>query len=226
MHRPLSFSGTRAALVLVDLQEEHRKDERFLVSGYDAVLAGAARLIKAARGADWPILHAAYVRDFSVSAARPFEPVQPGGAPYFSAPGDWTEICSEVAPLSGERVIHKNDASCFASAEFEGALKAMDVEWIVLAGVWTEACVAATLRDAQTRGYRVLLAKDACGSGTEAMHRSALIHLANRIYGGGVADCETLSALIGGQTRDVWQLVGSTPLRFDLDTMDEVYASL
>ena len=68
--------------------------------------------------------------------------------------------------------------------------------------------------------------KDACGSGTGAMHRSAVIHLANRLYGGAIAASEDAATLIQGGTRALWQLQGSAPLRFDTDTMDEVYASL
>ena len=226
MHRPLSLGRKKSALVLIDLQEEHRKDDRFLVAGLDGVLGNAARLLNTARAAGWPVVHAAYIRDFNEAPRRPFEPVQADGTPFFSVPGDWTGICPEVAPRADEVVVHKNDASCFTNSEFQRVLAAQNVEWIVVTGVWTEACVAATVRDAASNGFRVLLVKDACGSGTRAMHRSAVIHTANRIYGGGVTDTATACALMQGETKDVWQLVGSTPLRFDVENMDEVYASL
>ena len=75
MHKPLNLPGERTVLVLVDLQEEHRVDHRYLVQDYDQVLGNAADLLAAARSAEVDILHVAYIRDFSVVPQRPFEPV-------------------------------------------------------------------------------------------------------------------------------------------------------
>ena len=72
---------------------------------------------------------------------------------------------------------------------------------MVIAGVWTEACVAATVRDAIAPGIHVLLVKDACGSGTVAMHKMAILNLANRLYGGAVADTERACDLMAGEKR-------------------------
>ena len=225
MHQPLKLPAGRVALVLVDLQEEHRQDPRYLVESYDRVLGNAARLMAAARSSGVPVIHAAYVRDFDDVPPRPFEPVA-NGAPVFSVRGDGTKICAEVEPAGGETVIEKNDASCFVAQEFEAEIAKLAPDWLVVAGVWTEACIAATVRDAVAQGLRVLLVKDACGSGTESMHQSALIHLANRLYGGAISDMENTVDLLLGREKQAWQLVGSTPLRFSADTMNEVYSSL
>ena len=226
MHAALTLPLDRTAVVLVDLQEEHRQDTRFLVAEYGAILSRVSSLLSAARRAGMPVFHAAYVRDFSVAPPRPLEPTEKGGTPLFSVRGTGTGICPEVAPQPGEQVFEKNDASCFSQPDFGPALAKAGPEWLILCGVWTEACVAATLRDAIAAGYRVLLVKDACGSGTEAMHHSAVIHLANRLYGGAVTDTKTACALMSGASREAWQLVGSTPLRFDADTLGGVFDSL
>jgi len=227
MHRALTLPPDRAALLLIDLQEEHRQDSRFLVEGYGDVLANAQRLLAAARAAGVPVIHAAYQRDFAKVPRRAFEPVGDGGAPLFSDPeSPMTAICPEVSPRPGERLLTKNDASCFSETEFRGMLWDIAPEWLVVAGVWTEACVGQTVWDAVARGLRVLLVKDACGSGTATMHQSALIHLANRIHGGGVASTEDAEALISGTTREVWQLAGSTPLRFRAETIGQVYDAI
>jgi nicotinamidase-related amidase len=44
------------------------------------------------------------------------------------------------------------------------------VDWLIIGGGWSEACVAATVNDGVERGDRILLVKDACGSGSQAMH--------------------------------------------------------
>lgn len=227
MKRSLSLTAGRTALLLIDLQEEHRKDPRYLVEGYDTVLTNATRLLGAARGAGIPVLHAAFVRDFARVPPRPFEPVGQGGTPAFSDPStDLTAICAEVAPLDGERVLQKNDLSCYCEADFQQMLDQVQAEWLVICGVWTEACVAATVRDAVARGVHVLLVKDACGSGTQAMHQTGLLHLANRLYGGAVGSTDdTIFLLQGGQT-EIWQVSGAAPLRFRAETIGQVYDAI
>jgi len=227
MHQALQLPQGKTALLLVDLQEEHRRDSRYLVDGYAEILANAARLLTAARSGGVPVLHAFYRRDTTRVPLRRFEPVAADGGPLFSAPDNpMTAICAEVAPWEGEHVVAKNDASCFSEADFVRHLQGLDPEWLVLCGVWTEACLSATARDAIAAGYHVLVVKDACGSGTEAMHQSALLHLANRLYGGGVCDTATAVGLMSGQSRPVWQLAGSTPIRFDAATLRREYQSL
>src|SRR4029079_12975356 len=123
------------------------------------------------------VIHSAYRRDFSLRPPRPFEPVTSDGKPTFSdAVNPLTAICSEVAPRGSESVIYKNDASAFCEESLTPLLGAAHVEWLMIAGVWTEACVAATVRDGIAQGFRVLLVKDACGSGTQAMHKTAVLN--------------------------------------------------
>ena len=71
-------------------------------------------------------------------------------------------------------MLFKNDASAFCEGTLQPLLRDAAVEWLIVAGVWTEACVAATVRDAIALGIRVLLVKDACGSGTVAMHQTGI----------------------------------------------------
>jgi nicotinamidase-related amidase len=100
------------------------------------------------------------------------------------------------------------------------------VEWLVIAGVWTEACVAATVRDAIAHGIRVLLVKDACGSGTRAMHQTGIINLANRLSGGAVAGTATACRLIAGEAAEVWVAERPVPLLFGYADAEKMYEAL
>ncbi|MGI3170388.1 isochorismatase family protein [Pseudooceanicola sp. C21-150M6] len=222
MHEPFTLPRDRTVVLPIDLQEEHRRDERYLVDGYAQVLANAGALLDTARAEGVAICHAAFRRDFDRVPPRPLEPLGPGGVPVFSDPDNPDiAICPEVAPLPGEPVLWKNDLSCFSEPEFPALLGTPD--WIVVCGVWTEACVAATIRDSIARGIRVLLVKDAVGSGTAEMSMTGVINLANRLYGGAVCDTETALALLKGEERPVWRLVGSTPLRYQGSDIGTVF---
>lgn len=227
MHQPLKVVASRAALLLVDLQEEHRRDQRFLAADYETALGNARKLLIAARASRIAIFHARYVRDFEIVPPRPFEIVGPQGEPHFSDPASGlTAICPEVAPRTGETIITKNEASAFASTGFEADLRSRSIEWLVIAGAWTEACVAATVRDATAHGFRVLLVKDACASGTSHMHQTAILNLANRLAGGAVADTAKTAAILSGVEAPVWRLEHLVPFRFDATTVSALYEAL
>lgn len=223
-HENLTLPTDRAALLLIDMQEEHRRDRRYLVEGYDRVAAACARLLKTARSARLPVLHSVYLVE---SAPRPFHPVEPDGTSAFSAAGAaGSDISPEVTPLAAEPVIVKGDASCFSTPELGATLSRLSAEWLVIAGCWSEACVAATVKDAVDRGLRVLLVKDACGSGSRAMHETAVLNMANRLYGGAVADTGRAVALIGGAAAQVWRTALPVPVKFTYASASADYAAL
>ncbi|MER9267872.1 isochorismatase family protein [Mesorhizobium sp. M0410] len=225
MKSPISIKRGKAAAVFIDLQEEHRRDKRYLVEGYGDILANVQRLQAAARANHVPLYHWAYVVD--LATARPFHPVEANGKSAFSDKDDpLTAICPEVAPAAGETMLVKTQASAFGGGAAAGRLKADDIEWLVVAGVWTEACIDATVKDAVALGFRVLLVKDACGSGSTAMHQTAILNLANRLYGGAVTTTEAACRLLAGETVDAWQVEGSVPLRFSYENADRLYAEL
>lgn len=226
MKRPLSIPRDRTAALFVDLQEEHRRDPRYLVEDYETVLTNVRTIQETARRNRVPLLHCAYVVDLA-QHARPFHPVLPDGTSAFSDRSDpLTAICPEVAPAEGETSIVKAEASAFGAASPAPRLKAAGIEWLVVAGVWSEACVDATVKDAVALGFRVLLVKDACGSGTAAMHQTAILNLANRLYGGAVVDTARACALLEGGTVDAWQVEGAVPLRFTFHNATDFYRAL
>lgn len=215
------------AALFVDLQEEHRQDERYLVAGFDEVIANAQRLQACARSAGIPIFHSAYVVDLSSSSGRPYHPVLADGRSAFSDKDDpRTAVCAEVGPVGDEPLLIKAEASAFGAPSLVGELGARGIEWLLVAGVWTEACIAATVRDALALGFRVMVVKDACGSGTEAMHQTAILNLANRLYGGAVVSTSDAIRLMDGMTIDVWQVQGSVPFRFTYGTAAALYEAM
>lgn len=225
MKAPISIKRRTVAAVFIDLQEEHRQDKRYLVEGFGDILANVQRLQAAARANDVPLHHWAYIVD--LAKARPFHPVDANGKSAFSDKSDpLTAICPEVAPAAGETMLVKTQASAFGAGTAADELKARGIEWLVVSGVWTEACIDATVRDAVASGFRVLLVKDACGSASSAMHQTAILNLANRLYGGAVTNTEGACRLISGDTVTAWQVEGSVPLRFTYENAARLYDEL
>ncbi|MBW8907490.1 MAG: isochorismatase family protein [Mesorhizobium sp.] len=225
MKAPISIRRGTVAAVFIDLQEEHRQDRRYLVEGFGDILANVQRLQEAARRNFVPLHHWAYIVD--LAEARPFHPLDDTGKSAFSDKDDpLTAICHEVGPKDGEAMMVKQEASAFGRNDFAEKLKSSGIEWLVIAGVWTEACIDATVKDAVAQGFRVLLVKDACGSGSAAMHQTGILNLANRLYGGAVTNTLDACRLMAGDTVNAWQVEGSVPLRFTFDNAERLYDEL
>jgi nicotinamidase-related amidase len=224
MKTPLTVARDRAALLCIDLQEEHRQDQRLLAVGFDGVVANVGRLQDAARENGIPVYHFAYIVD--AAASLPHHPKLPDGRSAFSDKDDpLTAICPEVAPLDGERLVIKSEANAFGTG-LGDELKAAGAEWLFVCGVWTEACVDATVKAALKLGFRVVLVKDACGSGSAAMHQTGILNLANRLYGGAVTDTEGACRLMVGEAVTAWQPDRPVPIRYDFEDAGALYAEL
>jgi nicotinamidase-related amidase len=227
MKKTITLDLRRTALLLVDFQEEQRQHPNVAVAGFENVMSNARKLLLSARTNHIRVFHSAYRRDFDICPQRPFEPLAADGTPAFSdKTSPLTAICKEVEPANGESVIFKNDASAFSEGTLQPAMTKAEIEWVIIAGVWTEACVAASVRDAMMAGFRVLLIKDACGSGTEAMHQTAVLNIANRLYGGAVTGTAKALKLMSGKEADVWVLERPAQIRFNYSNAIELYDSL
>jgi maleamate amidohydrolase len=227
LKQDLDLPPGKAALLCIDLQEEHRQDERYLVAGFPAILANVRQLQETARRTGLPVIHAAYVVDPTAGPPRPFHPMMPDGTSAFSDKGSpLSAICAEVAPLSDELLLVKSQASVFGDGALAPLLRGRGIEWLIIAGVWTEACIDATVKQAIDLGFRVLLVKDACGSGSIAMHQTGILNLANRLYGGAVTNTAGACRLMAREAALVWMVKGSVPLRYSFADASELYDSL
>lgn len=227
MRARVSIEPGKAAILFVDLQEEHRQDQRYLVAGFDALIGKTQELQRVARANGVPVFHAAYIVDPSAPQQRPFHPVMPDGRSAFSDKDNpLSAICAEVGSVKDERVIIKSEASAFGEGSLSSELRAHGVEWLFIAGVWTEACIDQTVKDAIDLGFRVILIKDACGSGSMAMHQTGILNIANRLYGGAITTSKGACQMMSGEIVEAWMIEGSVPFRFTFENAATLYDQL
>lgn len=84
------------------------------------------------------------------------------------------DLIDALQPWIGEPVIDKPGYGAFHQTELTQILQNRGICNLVLSGVTTEVCVHSTLREAVDRGYRCVLAGDACGSAHPHLHNAAL----------------------------------------------------
>ena len=217
----------RAALLVIDLQNEYRPGAAWPVIGYDAVLANAARLIAEARAAGITVIHAqAWVKPEERAGYARQEEILTEEFRSAVAGSEGADICAEVAALPGDIVIHKHWPSAFRRTDLSQRLADLKIENLVVAGVLSDCCVTESLFDAVYQGFRVWLVKDACGSMSEAMHRTGMLDMANRLYGGGILRMPEALKAVAGQSFDSWRCTWPVEFVYTLETVDSLYEAL
>ncbi len=195
---PLELPLGATALIVVDLQQAFvRPDGRFpklmsvlapgAIEQYRARVAGevvpnSQRLIAAFRAGGMPVAFtgagtrtgdgtdlAGWLRDFDRIAGQVIgTPVWPS-----VADEDWA-IDSSVAERYGEIVVDKTTADPFISTDLADQLRSRGVTTVVVCGLTTDVCVAATARGAADRDFATVVAEDACATLSERLHRASL----------------------------------------------------
>lgn len=135
------------ALVLVDIQAGAFGGCGIpAVDGAERLLQNAAALLEAARTSGTPVVHIQH-------CARPGEVFAEG------APG-WP-IATQVRPQPDEPVVRKHASNAFEDTTLDAVLRERGITHVVVSGLQSEHCVAATCRGAVRLGYDVKLAGDA-----------------------------------------------------------------
>ena len=178
------------ALLIVDLQNAVF-DGRQIPPAHDAhrLLDNARALLSTARQAGVPVIHIQH-------CAAAGEALEEGG------PG-WP-IYAPLAPRAGEPVVRKRFASAFEATDLQATLQRLDVRALIVTGIQSEQCVAATCRAALGLGYGVYLAQDAHSTWPDnGLSAQQIVALQNeQLHDAGVAlrRTEELVAAIGNST--------------------------
>jgi nicotinamidase-related amidase len=160
------------ALILIDLQNDYFADDE-LARCRDDLLAASNRLVLAARDADAPVVEVqtVHAQDKSTWALNMLDDDQ--GMALEGSPG--------AARLDGllepDHLVVKTRDSAFHGTDLDRWLRDRDVTRLVLAGVSTESCIAATATDAYAHDLRVVLVEDATASVEKRLHDRTLERL-------------------------------------------------
>ena len=84
------------------------------------------------------------------------------------------DIIDELAPAPGEPVVDKPGKGAFYATDLDAILGNRGIENLIVGGVTTEVCVHTTVREANDRGYRCVVAADCCGSYFPEFHEVGL----------------------------------------------------
>jgi biuret amidohydrolase len=177
---PFPFARSALALIVIDMQRDFIERGGFGeslgndVSILQAIVPTVLRLILGFRAHRLPIIHTMEChrpdlsdcppakRDRGAARLRIGDKGPMGRVLIAGEPG--AAILPELTPAPGEIVIEKPGKGAFHATPLQDELTRLGARGLVFAGVTTEVCVQTTMREANDRGYRCLLAEDATES--------------------------------------------------------------
>ena|SRR5438874_4738542 len=106
------------------------------------------------------------------------------------------DIVGEVAPIESEVVIHKSSPSAFWGTPLVGHLNRLGVDTLIVAGESTSGCVRATVVDAKTYRYNVIVVEECVFDRHEAAHAINLFDMDQK-YANVLSVTEVVRRLVG-----------------------------
>lgn len=134
-----------SVLVMVDCQNTYTTGAMTL-SGIEAAMAEAARVLEKARATGTPIIHVMHDSG-------------PGSA--YDIRAEIGQIHTSVAPREDEATVVKRLPNAFAGTDLQARLEAIGRKNLILAGFMTHMCINSTARGGFSLGYRSTVVGDA-----------------------------------------------------------------
>ena len=111
-------------------------------------------------------------------------------------PGSWGAETVDLLPEPDDEVV-KVRFSSFLGTPLEKLLRSLDIETVVLTGVYTNHCVQATAFDAYQRDFRVVMVHDMMTTWDPEVHRGVLKGLSGFTH---VTSSESVLESLRGQS--------------------------
>jgi nicotinamidase-related amidase len=174
------FDPAKTALVMIDFQRDFVYPGGFGESlGNDTslllrTLEPAGRVLKAAREAGMFVIHTreGHRGDLSDLPRAKYERGRPtlhigdeGPMGRLLVRGSYGhDIVEELYPIDGEPIVDKPGKGAFYATDLDTILKMKGIEKLVFCGVTTEVCVQTSAREANDRGYDLVVLSDCVAS--------------------------------------------------------------
>lgn len=171
--------GSRPAVLVVDLIRGCTQKDSPLppLMDLDSVVENSRELLRVARAKGMPIVFTTlgpYRSD--MKDVGPIAIKMPG-LKIFAQGSPWSEVDPRLGMRSGDFLIWKKWQSAFFGTDLQPVLTGLGVDTLIVVGCTTSGCIRATVTDAASHGFRVILPRECIGDRTEQIHEANLFDL-------------------------------------------------
>lgn len=183
---------SKTALLVIDIQNTYMEDkgskaendrwQPFFKRMNETVIPNCASLINACRKNGTEVIFARIAclksdgRDRSLSQKKP-------GFNYLLLPKDRedSKVISELEPKQDEITVLKTTDSALTGTNLRLILRNMEIENVIVAGIFTDQCVSSSVRSLADESFNVVVVEDCCAAATDELHNHEL-EIINMIY--------------------------------------------
>lgn len=173
-HADINFQPSRAALLVMDLQEYflHENSHAFVPSA-PVILPGILKLIAAFSAVNYPVIatrHLNTSNDAGMMAKWWRDIIDPQSA-----------YSQSITMINPEKIVflNKPQYDAFLHTSLENMLHERGITQVVVCGVMTHLCCETTARSAFMRGFEVFFTVDGTATYNEELHRASLLTLSH-----------------------------------------------
>jgi nicotinamidase-related amidase len=187
---PFEFTPASTALMVIDMQRDFVEPGGFGellgndVSPLTSIVRPIRTVLDAARTAGMTVIHTREGHRADLTDCPPAKLARGNLAVGIGDPGPngrilvrgerGHDIIDELYPRPGEPLVDKPGKGSFYATDLQAILQNRGVTRLVVTGVTTEVCVHTTVREANDRGYEVLVLSDCVQSYFPEFQRVAL----------------------------------------------------
>ncbi len=210
----LVLDPKRTALLVIDIQNTYlERPDPALLSGaeldeyrawtpfhermHGTVLPTVQRLLGFFRDRAMPVCHARIACLTPDGADRSLSQRRPGFNNLLLPHREHaSQIVPAVGPLEHELVVTKTTDSALTGTNLRLLLHNMDIAHVVVCGIFTDQCVASTVRSLADESFDTVVIEDGCAAGSDELHHQELAVI-NNIYCQ-VVGCDDLIPILEG----------------------------
>ena len=188
----IQLTSAHTALLVIDVQNTYLEVDSdpieaerwapFRERMNSRVIPNTAKLIADCRARGVEVIFARIAclkndgRDRSLSQKKP-------GFNYLLLPKDRadSQMVPELTPEDDDIVVLKTTDSALTGTNLRLLLRNMNIENVIVAGIFTDQCVSSTVRSLADESFGVVVVDDCCAAATDELHQNEL-HIINMIY--------------------------------------------
>ncbi|TPW32562.1 cysteine hydrolase [Martelella alba] len=202
----------KVALLIIDVQNTYlqRPDPETLTDAelaryhawtpfhdrmHGTVIPNSQKLLQAFRARGLDILYARIAALRTDGRDRSLSQKKPGWNDLLLPKDEWdSQIINALAPEKDEIVVTKTTDSALTGTNLRLVLGNLGITHVVCAGIFTDQCVASTVRSLADESFDVIIAEDACAAGSAELHERE-IEIMNMIYASVMSSDELIAYL-------------------------------
>lgn len=186
----MKFDPAKTALLIIDMQNDNmtkggKSEKTGAVEHAEAqqVVANVTELARVAREKGMAVFHNHFVVEPGAKGIGHRAPIFKGIADIGSVVrGTWGAApVAGLEPQEGDFLLERTRMSAFNGTQLDTLLRGLEIETIIVTGVWTNMAVEHSCRDGADYGYEVVIVTDGTATMNEEWQKAAMNYAMNNI---------------------------------------------